>query len=325
MRKQKCNLKLYSHFLMANQSRYSGTELSKTASDRDIAHDSVSRWLLTSEYCPSDLWNKVQNIVKPKTGYLVLDDTILDKKYSNCNELAHYQYSGNQHGLVYGIGLVNLLWTDTNSFVPVDYCFYDKEHDNKTKNDHFKEMIRQAYKRGFSPLYVLMDSWYSGTSNLKLINSLDWHFICSLKSNRKIKLCSQNDHISISGLNMTEGKVIKVWLKEYGYVLVCKLVTKNGDITYLATNDLALTDYDEFIKHWKYRWNIEDFHRGIKQTTGIEKCYSTKSNSQRTHIFAAMVAFVKFETDRIRTNVSWYEQKLRIGRLATQIYLYSIA
>ena len=37
------------------------------------------------------------------------------------------------------------------------------------------------------------------------------------------------------------------------------------------------TGYDNFINHWQQRWDIEEFYRGIKQTTGIEKCYSIKS------------------------------------------------
>ena len=82
MQKQKCSLKLYSNFLIANQNRYSGLELSRVSPNSDMHHDSVDRWLSRSNFTPSDLWNKVKTIVDIKTGYLVGDDSLLHKKYS---------------------------------------------------------------------------------------------------------------------------------------------------------------------------------------------------------------------------------------------------
>ena len=321
MRKQKCSLKLYSNFLIANQNRYSGLELSKVSPVSDMHHDSVSRWLANSNFTPSELWNQVKNLIEIKNGYLIADDTLLDKKYSRINELAKKQYSGNKHGLENGICLVNLLWTDSDKFIPADYRIYKKENDDKTKNDHLRDMLKRANQRGFSPLYVMMDSWYSSIDNLKLITKkLNWHFICNLKSNRQVNIC-QGDYFPIADLNLTDKQVRKVWLKEFGFVLVCKIVDQDGDITYLATDNLSLTDYDNFTNHFKNRWKIEEFHRGIKQTTGIEKCYSVKSVSQRTHIYSAFTAFIKLERRRFKEHISWYEQKAMINRNSTASYL----
>jgi hypothetical protein len=259
-------------------------------------------------------------LVDVKTGYLLCDDTLLNKQYSRVNELAKKQYSGNEHGLVNGICLVNLLWTSEDEFIPIDYRIYRKEADDKTKNDHSQDMLKRAFVRGFSPLYVLIDSWYSSISNLKLVRKFNWNFICSLKSNRKINVI-QGNYIPIADLDLAEKQVRKVWLKEFGFVLVCKIVDKNGDITYLATSDLTLQDYDNFVNHFQQRWKIEEFHRGIKQTTGIEKCYSTLASSQKTHIFASFVAFIKLEIRRLKEHISWYEQKATINRCAVNKYL----
>ncbi len=317
MQKQKCSLNLYSNFLIASQNRYSGLELSKAATD--MAHDAVSRWLSKFTFKPQELWNQVKALVDIKSGYLVIDDTTLDKRYSRENELARSQYSGNEHGIINGINLVNLLWTNLEKCVPVDYRVYQKETDGKTKNDLFTELLKKALKRGFSPLYVLFDSWYSSIENLKFIRSQSLSFICNLKSNRIISY--NRIQMAISDLPLADKQVRKVWLKAFGHILVCKVVATNGDITYLATNDLSLTDYDKFTGHFQQRWNIEEFHRGIKQTTGIEKCYSTKAQSQKTHIFAAFIAFVRLEAVRISEHVSWYEQKASIARFATANYL----
>lgn len=317
MQHQKCSLSLYSTFLLANQNRYSGLELPKTVTG--IAHDSVSRWLSKFDSKPQELWNQVKDLVSPKNGCLVVDDTTLDKRYSKENELAKKQYSGNVHGLVNGINLVNLLWTDLERIVPVDYRIYQKETDGKTKNDLLIELLKRAVRRGFSPLYVLFDSWYSSLENLKFIRSKGLKFICNLKSNRIVS-CNRVP-MPISDLKLTNKQVKKVWLKGFGHILVCKVVAPNGDSTYLATNDLSLTSYRRFTGHFQQRWNIEEFHRGIKQTTGIEKCYSVKARSQKNHIFAAFVAFVRLEAVRISQSISWYEQKASITRFATENYI----
>lgn len=317
MQKQKCSLDLYSSFLIGNRNRYSGVELSKVVDN--MAHDAVSRWLSDFTFKPQELWNQAKDLINPKSDYLVIDDTTLDKRYSRENELARKQYSGDEHGIINGINLVNLLWTNLERCVPVDYRIYQKDIDGKTKNDLFIELIKKALKRGFSPLYILFDSWYSSLENLKFIRSQGLKFICNLKSNRIIS-CNRIP-ISISDLTLANKQVRKVWLKGFGHILVCKVVATNGDIAYLATNDLALTNYDNFTNHFQQRWNIEEFHRGIKQTTGIEKCYSIKALSQKTHIFTAFVAFVRLETVRVSESISWYEQKASITRFATANYI----
>ena len=321
MQKQKCSLKLYSNFLVANHNRFSGSELARTT--ERMAHDAVNRWLADSRFTPADLWSNVKKLVAVSGGYLVADDSVLNKRYSRRNELAKVQYSGNEHGLINGICLVNLLWTgdDGNEYIPVDYRVYKPENDDKTKNDHFQDMLKRAKNRGFSPQYVLFDAWYASVDNLKLITrGMHWNFLCNLKSNRQVSVV-KNEYTAIADLNLAEKQVRQVWLKEYGFVLVCKIVDQDGGITYLATNDLDLTDYDSFIGHHNKRWQVEEFHRVIKQTTGVAKCYSTKSTSQKTHIFASFVSFIKLEKNRIQTGISWYEQKARISRVATNAYL----
>lgn len=321
MQPQKCSLKLYSDFLLANHNRYSGAELARVSPVAGMSHDAVSRWLGRSSFTPSDLWNQVKDLVRPAIGYLVCDDTVLDKSYSRKNELAKLQYSGNAHGLVNGINLVNLLWTNGQEYIPVDYRIYQKANDDNTKNDHFLAMLKRAKQRGFSPLYVLIDSWYSSVANLKYIcREARWQWITNLKSNRQVSV-DKGIYTAIADLDLTEKQVRKVWLKEYGFILVCLIVDQDGGKTYLATSDLALSDYDSFTNHFHHRWAVEEFHRGIKQTTGIEKCYSTKAASQKTHIFTAFVTFIRLERIRLKEQVSWYEQKAIISRKAAFSYL----
>jgi putative transposase len=318
--KQKCNLQLYRDFLIANQNRYSGVELSRVEPTGQMSHGSVTRWLMNADFKPQDLWQFAKPLVQPGVGYLVLDDTVVSKPFARNINVARWQYSGREHTQVNGIGIVNLLWTNAGEYVPVDYRLYAPDHDGKGKNDHFREMLDKAGKRGFTPRYVLFDSWYGSLDNLKAIRKKGWHWITDLKCNRLVATAPHR-HVAISDLDLDDGTVKRVWLKGYGEVMVTRLVLKNGDTRYLASSDLSLTDYETLVSHWRERWPIETFHQGLKQTTGVGSCSAQRIHAQKIPIFSSMVAFLKLEHIRQQTGQTWYEQKAAITRQATSAYL----
>ncbi len=320
MSHSRCSLDLYTKFLIANHNRYSGVELSKTAGD-PLSHDSVSKWLRDEDFTPQDLWPQVKDMVEKEKGYLIVDDSVLDKRFSRHNELVGRHWSGNEHHIICGIDLVTLLWTDGDECIPVDYRIYQSEKSGeKTKNDHFRDMLATAQERGFKPRYVLGDCWYGSVENLKAIEKKGWTFIMGAKANRLVSI-TKNIYVPIANLDWDKTLTQKVWLKEFGYVIAARMVVKDGDIRYVVTNDLSLADIDVLKNHNNHRWNIETFHRGIKQTTGIKKCYSTCAQSQRNHIFVSFLAFVKLEYTRLHDGMSWYEQKAVYARIGTRMAL----
>lgn len=289
MRPPKCSLDLYVNFLIATQKQYSGLELSRVAPTAR-SHDAVTTWLATHKLTPKLVWKHRQAMVRKETGYLIFDDSVLDKPYARAMPLVKVQYSGKHHRPVKGIDVVTLLWTEGEKIVPVDYRIYDPTRDGKTKNDHAQDILTFAEKRGFRPRYVLLDSWYASLENLKAIANKQWKWIAALKSNRLVSQV-QGTYLSVADLDCTSTQVHKVWLKAYGWVLVSKMVLENGDITYIATNDLSLLEAETLTSHMNHRWKIEEFHRGIKQCCGIERCYSTRERSQRNHIYAPFWRF----------------------------------
>ncbi len=57
-------------------------------------------------------------------GYLIFDDTVLDTRYGEEIELTRRQYSGNEHKVIRGIGLVNCVYVvnpETGAFWVIDY------------------------------------------------------------------------------------------------------------------------------------------------------------------------------------------------------------
>jgi DDE superfamily endonuclease len=163
MSRHRCTKELYKAFLQASSVRYSGLALSEV-SPIDIAHDSISRWLSDGNFRPRELWKMAEkHISRYEPCLLIGDDTVLSKPRSKKIDLVRYQYSDNEHDVIPGIGLVNLLWhgLDNHESVPIDYRIYDKDTDGKTKNTHFRNMLTLAKTRGITPSAVVMDSWYS--------------------------------------------------------------------------------------------------------------------------------------------------------------------
>ncbi len=57
-------------------------------------------------------------------------------------------------------------------------------------------------------------------------------------------------------------------------------------------DDIEYDDVDATIQECKVRWKIEQFHREIKQVTGIGKCQCRKLRAQRNHIACCFQVWV---------------------------------
>jgi putative transposase len=309
----------YVDFLIVSPKHVTATEAALVQPDYSDppAHDAFTRLLHRIEPDPNTLWSEAEPQVKRTTGVLVIDDSTLDKPYSHAIELVTRHWSGKHHAVVKGINLVTLLWTNGDRAIPCDYRIYDKA-DKLTKNDHFVAMLTTARARGFQPRCVVFDGWYSSLSNLKLVKSFTWRWLTRLKSNRLVnknregtKALSQTE-IATSGT--------EVWLQGYGLVKVFKIVAPDGDVAYWATNDLAMTELER-LEFSEMSWQIEHYHRGIKQCTGVERCQCRAAKAQRNHIGLALRAFLRLESHCFRIGVSWYEAKKNLIRDAIRAYL----
>ncbi len=92
-------------------------------------------------------------------------------------------WSGKHGAVVQGINLISLVWTDGDCCLPCDYRLYHKTVDGLDKNDHFRAMLQTAHERGFAPVMVAFDGWYSSLDNLKLLRQLGWPCAPSCASN----------------------------------------------------------------------------------------------------------------------------------------------
>ena len=111
-----------------------------------------------------------------------------------------------------------------------------------------------------------------------------------------------------------------VHLQGYGLIKVFRIVAKDGDTEYWATSDLDLDELQRLTLA-DHSWRIEEFHRGLKQVTLIERCQARSACAQRNHIGLALRAFIRFESWSFRTGICWFNAKWDIVRDAVRAYL----
>jgi putative transposase len=316
----KCRDTDYIDFLIASPRYFTCTEAAKVQPDSNQppAHDAFTRLLHRLEPDPATLWEEARPLIRRKGGLLVVDDSTLDKHYAKKIELVTRHWSGKHKRVVSGINLITMVWTDGDRVIPCDYRLFDKAKDGLSKNDHFATMLGEAKARGFEPECVAFDSWYSGMENLKAVRARGWTFLTRLKVNRKVDLNRQGYRAVAETAISPEGTIVH--LEGFGSVRVFKVVSRDGDIEYWATNDLAMDELSRLARGDQC-WAIENYHRGLKQCCGVERAQVRAARAQRNHIGLSIRAFLRLEHHFYTTGVSWYEAKARIVRGAVRAYI----
>lgn len=326
-------LDLYTDYLLVNLSYSTATGLSRVT-DHQVSHDQITRLLSGEKLSSKTLWQYVKPMcheIRSSDGVLIIDDSIEPKPYTKKNALINWHYDHCSGKSVKGVNMVNSFYysQDIGFPVGVEYVKKDKVVVNKlgkktykskeTKNEMMRKLIRQA-SCNIEFKYVLADSWFSSAANMTcVIEECKSDFIFAIKSNRVIALSKedklQGNYVSIDSLEL-EGRTMSVYFKQLDQpVLISKQVFKNGDgstgTLYLATSNLSL-DYKSLTTIYEKRWKVEEFFRSIKNNTSFA-CSPTKTvKTQEAHFTASIIAFVKLERMKIRTNKNHYAIKSKI-------------
>lgn len=116
----------------------------------------------------------------------------------------------------------------------------------------------------------------------------------------------------------TTGQIVH--LKAYGFIRVFRTVSPNRDVEHWATSHLERRPLER-LSIAEQTWTIENYHRGIKQFCGIEKCQARSATAQRNHIGFSIRAFLRLEVFSYFTGYSWFEAKMQIIRDSIRAYL----
>jgi hypothetical protein len=326
----------YCQYLLSSQINYTITNLAEHL--ENISHDKINYYLKKEKLTPRLLWDNVKDVIMTDdNGYVIFDDSVLDKRYSEEIEIVRRQYSGNEHGVLKGIGVVSCVYVNPKlqRFWVVDYRIFNPDADGKTKIDHVKDMLQNLVYHKLLPFdTVLMDTWYAVHNLMLYIDSLDKIYYCPLKDNRLVDdTFGKEKYKRIELLQWSEeelecGKIIKIkGFPANKKVKLFRITVSTNRTDYVVTNDLSQSSTDVVQQVCKIRWKIEEFHREIKQLTGIESCQCRKARLQLNHIACAMLVWVRLKNLAYRTGQTIYQikQKLLSNYLIEQLKRPSIS
>ncbi|AUB41705.1 IS4 transposase [Nostoc flagelliforme CCNUN1] len=305
----KCNLQIYILFLLCEPRYVSCVHLAKIM--ENLSHDSINRFLLREDYTPKDLFIEVSPQIELEGGTVSVDDMVIDKLYSDKEkaELIDYFWSGKHKKVVKGINIVTLYYTDRNGIsVPANYRIVNK-NERKTKHDYFLEMLAEVEAWGLKPSVVTGDSWYASKDNLNILKDKALSGLFALEANRLVSL-DDGVYVKIKSLDIPQDGLM-VNLKKVGQVKIFRMVFKN-EFRYYAMfvpnpEKISGLSWEDFQRIHDLHWEIEQYHRALKQVCNIERFQVRESSAIRTHIFCAIRGFVQLEFLRFQGQIlNWY-------------------
>lgn len=308
----------YCQYLLSSPINYTMTNLADHLAG--ISHDRINRYLRGEKLTPSLLWDNVKPVLQAsQNGYVLFDDTVLDKRYSGSIELTRRQYSGNEHRVIRGIGLISCVYVngETGQFWVIDYRLYDPDGDGQSKLDHVAQMLNGVvYSKQLPFTTVLMDSWYATQALMAQIDQLEKVYYCPLKVNRRVDDSSGTqpyqriDQLVWHSEELQQGKPIKIrGFPKDKKVKLFRVTVSTNRTDYVATNDCSQTSTDVVQDVCGIRWKIEEFHRELKQLTGAEACQCRKARIQRNHIACALLVWSRLKTLAYQTGRTIYQVK----------------
>lgn len=335
-------LDLYSDYLLSSFGQTTATGLARLL-DGEISHDQISR-MLGSEKLTSKTW---WQLIKPQVrqmeredGVLIIDDSIVEKPYTDENEIICWHYDHAKGNTVKGINFMTALYEAQGIALPVAFELVAKTESNMdektgkerrkslmTKNERYRQLLQTACDNRILFRYVLNDLWFASAENMCFVKlDLDKEFIMGLKSNRKGALSpaakANGRYQRIDQLDIPEGTTLIIYLEGVPFPLqLIRQVFINEDgstgVRYLVTSDLTL-NADQIITIYQRRWKVEEYHRSLKQNAALAQSPTRTEMTQTNHFVAALWSFVKMELLKVRTKKNHYQLKSQLYLSALQ-------
>lgn len=237
---------------------------------------------------------------------------------------------------------------ELNEYWILDYRIYDKRTDGKKKTDHALEMIQywqtihELHPERAPWTTVLIDAGYTCKKIIQYIVRKEKIFYGVMPKSRKVSYPDPTKMSSVSittepaGFVMLErSQVIYTHVGDLGWdaktdegerlrtfgITVCiedlpndkplRLfrMTAKHRTEYIVTNDVRVETTEAAKQVGGFRWKIEQFHREVKQLTGVAKCQARKGRKQRNHICIAFVVWHQLHELAQRMKITMYEVK----------------
>jgi len=335
-------LDLYSDYLISAFGQTTATGLAALLNG-EVSHDQVRRSLAGAEQDSADLWRVVKPHVRKiesAEGVMIVDDSIAEKPYTDENDIICWHYDHSKQRNIKGINFVTSLYHSQGVSLPVGFELVrktetyvdpksgkEKRRSDRTKNEMYRDLMAQAVKNQIAFKYALNDIWFASAENMNFVKTtLKKEFVMPLKGNRKVSLSvdakQAGRYQSVDTLELEPLKPIQGYLEgvEFPLLLVKQVFTNEDGSTgllYLVASDTTL-DGNGITAIYQKRWNVEPYHKSLKQNASLEKSPTQTVATQTNHFFAALCGYIKLELLKGDTKLNHFALKSKLYLCAIQ-------
>lgn len=334
-----CTLDLYTDYLLSSTGPTTATGLSRLV-DGALSHDHITRWLSSTTWGSADIWRQAKPLIRQaeaqrkdeEFAVLIVDDSILEKAHTDANELICTHWDHSQQRYVKGLNFVSLLYQAGELALPLAVelvrktvpVYQPKTQKTSyqsafTKNEYLQQLLRVAQQQ-VSYRYLLADSWYASAENMNLVRALGHHFLFALESSRTVALSeagrAQGQFQAMQSLAFPATQPLRVYLRAVKEaVLVTRQIFINQDgsqgVLYLVSSDTTLNQ-TQLTTIYQRRWKVEEYHKSLKQNASMGKSPTKTLTTQANHFFAAVLAYTKLETLKIKCGLGHFRLKAQL-------------
>jgi hypothetical protein len=278
-------------------------------------------------------------VVKPhvralesEDGVLIVDDSIAEKPYTDENEIVCWHYDHAQDRQVKGINFMTVLYRQARVSLPVGFTLvaktehYTDKKDGKPKrrspvgkNEYYRQMLQQAVHNQIRFTYVLNDAWFASAENMRWVkHTLHKELVMPIKTNRQVALSLSDreqgrfQRVELLELEPTVAREAYLEGLDFAVLLVQQVfVNEDGSsgVQYLVTSNLTLSG-EQISALYRKRWNVELYHKSLKQNASLEKSPTQTVWTQTNH---------KLELLKVSTRLNHFALKSRLYLQALRI------
>jgi len=129
--------------------------------------------------------------------------------------------------------------------------------------------------------------------------------------------------VRVDRLTLEAGVAREIYLEGVDFPLaLVKQVFANEDgstgIQYLVCRQTDLTG-GQIMDIYRKRWNVEPFHKSLKQNASLEKSPTRTVRTQTNHLFASFCGYIKLELLKVSTQLNHFAFKAHLYLRALQV------
>ena len=166
-----------------------------------------------------------------------------------------------------------------------------------------------------------MDTWYATTKLMLFIHDHKKIFYCPMRKNRLARPAQATESYQAiptlmwSNEELMQGKFIRLkGMPTHIEMKLFSVAISSNRTDFVVTNDTSQFCADDTKKICAMGWYVEQFHRELKQLTGIEQCQCRKQRMQRNHIACAISVWVRLKKVATQTCQTVYQVKKSMMR-----------